>query len=55
MAQEWVLSSASKLVIPDVSTGYASATTVVMTCDRYRTAIRPLGGGHFELHSFDSE
>lgn len=55
MAQEWALSSASKLVIPDVGTGYASATTVVVTCDSYPTAIRPLDGGHFELPSFDSE
>ncbi|MCZ6456242.1 MAG: hypothetical protein O6853_08340 [Actinobacteria bacterium] len=55
MAQEWALSSASKLVIPDVGTGYPSATTVVMSCDHYRTVIRPLDGGHFELLSFDSE
>jgi len=55
VAQEWALSSASKLVIPDVGTGYPSATTVVMSCDHYRTVIRPLDGGHFELLSFDSE
>jgi hypothetical protein len=55
VAQEWALSSASKLVVSDVGTGYPSATTVVMTCDHHRTAIRLLDGGHFELPSFDSE
>ncbi len=48
------LSSASKQVIPDIGTGYAPSTTAVVTCDRYRTAIRPLDGGDFDLLSFDS-